>query len=111
MAEKLIFKQGEAKTITFSVKDAAGVAVDLSAATLLLGVKKDKSEEDYVFSHEDADFDKTQAASGIVAVDLSAEDTDQPEGTYVGELKCEWAGPAIKKSEDFFFQIKRAVTT
>jgi len=33
-----------------------------------------------------------------------------PEATYIGELKCAWAGPVIKKSEDFFLQIKRVVT-
>jgi ribosomal protein S11 len=109
--EKLVIKQGEAKTVTFTVTDADGGAVDLSAATMFLGVKKDKSETAYTFSHEDADFDKSQAASGIVAVELSAADTNQPEATYIGELRCVWDGPVIKKSEDFFLQVKRAVTT
>jgi len=110
MTNKLTMKQGEAKTITFTVKDGDGAAVDLSGATLLLGVKKDKSEAEYTFSKADADFDKTQAASGIVGVDLSAADTNQPEATYIGELRCAWAGPVIKKSNDFFLQIKGAVT-
>ena len=110
MLNKLIIKQGEAKTITFTVTDALGGGVDLSGAALLLGVKKDKSEADYTFSKADQEFDKSQAASGIVSVNLSAADTDQPEATYIGELKCAWDGPAIQKSEDFFWQIKRAVT-
>ena len=42
--EKMVIKQGEAKTVTFTVKDALGTGVDLSGAVLLLGVKKDKSE-------------------------------------------------------------------
>jgi ribosomal protein S11 len=108
--EKMVIKQGEAKTITFTVKDAQGTGVDLSAATLLLGVKKDKSEAEYTFAKTDQEFDKSQAASGIVAVNLSAADTDQAEATYIGELKCAWAGPVIKKSEDFFLQVKGAVT-
>ena len=107
---KIAVKQGEAKTITFTVKDALGFPVDLSAATLLLGVKMDKSEVDYTFSKLDAAFDKTQAAQGIVTVVLTATDTNQPEATYIGELKCAWTGSVIKKSEDFFFQIKRSVT-
>jgi hypothetical protein len=110
MSEKLTIKQGEAKTITFTVTDAAGAAVDLSAATLLLGIKKDKADAVYTISKEDAAFDKSQAASGIVAVNRSAADTGQPEATYIGELKCAWDGPVIKKSEDFFIQVKRAVT-
>ena len=108
--EKLVIKQGEAKTVTFTVTDADGGAVDLSAATIFLGVKKDKSDTAYTFSHEDADFDKSQAANGIVSVNLTADDTDQPEATYIGELRCAWDGPVIKKSEDFFLQVKRAVT-
>jgi hypothetical protein len=108
--EKMVIKQGEAKTVTFTVKDAVGTGVDLSGADLLLGVKKDKSEAEYTFSKDDLDFDKSQAANGIVSVNLSAEDTDQPEATYIGELKFAWAESVIKKSEDFFVQIKRAVT-
>jgi hypothetical protein len=110
MANKLVIKQGEAKTVTFTVKDGLGSGVDLSGAALLLGVKKDKSEAEYTFSKDDPEFDKSQAANGIVSVNLSAADTDQPEATYIGELKCSWTGPVIKKSEDFFLQIKRAVT-
>jgi hypothetical protein len=110
MTNKMMVKQGEAKTITFTVKDALGTGVDLSGATLLLGVKKDKSEADYTFAKADQEFDKSQAASGIVSVNLSATDTNQPEATYIGELKCTWAGPVIKKSEDLFFQVKGAVT-
>jgi hypothetical protein len=84
--------------------------VDLSGAALLLGVKKDKAEAEYTFAKADQEFDKSQAASGIVSVNFSAEDTDQEETIYIGELRCAWAGPVIKKSEDFFLQVKRAVT-
>jgi hypothetical protein len=108
--EKMVIKQGEAKTVTFTVRDSLGTGVDLSGATLLLGVKKDKSEAEYTITKTDQEFDKSQAANGIVSVNLSAEDTDQPEATYIGELKCTWAGPVIKKSEDFFLQVKGAVT-
>ena len=61
--------------------------MDLSGAALLLGVKKDKSEAEYTFSKADPEFDnRAQAANGIVSVNLSAADTDQPEATYIGEL-------------------------
>lgn len=110
MANKLVIKQGEAKIISFTVNDAQGAGVDLSGAALLLGIKKDKSDSDYTFSKADQDFDKSQAANGIVAVNLAAADTNQPEATYVGELRCAWGDSMIKKSEDFFLQIKGAVT-
>jgi ribosomal protein S11 len=110
--EKIVLKQGEAKTIAITVTDANAVAVDLSSATLLLGAKKDKSDTAYAFSKLDESFNKAQAAQGIVSVDLTAMDTNQPEATYTGELRCAWAGPPIvvDKSADFFIQIKRAVT-
>jgi len=92
------------------VKEALGAGVDLSGADLLLGVKKDKSEADYTFAKADEEFDKSHEANGIVSVNLSATDTNEPEATHIGELKCAWAGPVIKKSEDFFLQVKRAVT-
>ena len=64
--EKMVIKQGEAKTVTFTVKDALGSGVDLSGAALFLAVKKDKSEAEYTFSKADPEFDKSQAANGIV---------------------------------------------
>jgi len=107
---QIILKQGEAKTLAITVKDAAGVIVDLSAATLTLGVKKAKGDAAYAIEKTDTAFDKTQAASGLVSVNLAETDTDLPEGTYIGELKIAWSGPVIDKSPDFFLQIKRAVT-
>jgi len=112
MPSKLTLKQGEAKTIKFTARDAAGAAVDLSAATLLLGVKKVVTDTSYVFSHLDADFDKTNAANGIVTVDLIDDDTDQEEWVYLGELKCTWdAGTVINKSATFYLNIINAITT
>ncbi len=112
MSEKLTIKQGEAKTVTFTVTGADGMAVNLSAATLLLGVKAAKNDAAYALSKLDAAFDKTQAALGIVSVNLSTTDTNLAEKTYIGELKCSWIGPpaVVNKSADFYLQIKRAVT-
>ncbi len=109
---EIILKQGEAKTLSITVKDSDGAVVDLSEATLLLGVKKAKSDAAYAFSKEDAAFDKAQANMGVVTVPLAATDTNQPEGTYIGELRCSWDGPpeVIDKSADFLIQIRKAVT-
>jgi hypothetical protein len=110
MADTLTMKQGEAKTITFTVKDADGVAVNLSAATLTLGFKAAKSDVAYLIEKDDGDFTKTQAASGIVSVNLTEADTDLAPGTYIGELMCSWTGGAvINKSMDIKLKIKEAV--
>jgi hypothetical protein len=106
-----ILKQKEAKALSLTVKKDEA-AVDLSGCTLLLGVKRSKNEVDYAFSKEDADFDKSRAAEGIVSVFLSDTDLDQIPGTYVAELKVQFPGSpaAIDKSADFFLTIQQAVT-
>jgi len=110
---KLVMKQGEAKTITLTVKTRYGAVVDLTNATLLLGVKRKKKDTAYVFSKVDADFDKTDALTGVVTVYLSAVDTNQLEDDYLGELQCSWDGPPemVDKSADFTISIVRSVTT
>ena len=102
------FKQGEAKTLTLTVTEG-GTAVDLSAATLEFAVKKRKSDTSYVIRKEDGDFDKTQAADGIVSVDLSAADTDQDPWSYIGELKVSFSASSIDKSADLTVVIEQAV--
>ena len=100
MSSKIRLKQGEAKTITFTVTRAYGQAVDLTGATLFLGVKRHKKDTGYIFSKVDADFDKTQQVLGIVSVNLSITDTTQMEADYHGELECSWTGtvPMVDKS-------------
>ena len=113
MSGKIKLKQGEAKILTLAVKGRYGAVVDLSGATLFLGVKRKKTVTAYIFSKVDADFDKTDAALGIVTVYFSATDTMQTEDDYFGELKCSWSGSPemIEKSADFIISIKKSITT
>jgi len=108
----IIFKQGEARTLQMILKDDNGAAIDLSSVTLFLGVKKKKSDTVYIFSKDDADFEKGQAAIGKISAFLTKEDTNQTPGLYVGELKVCWPGtPAtIDKSADLTLIIEEAVT-
>ena len=103
------FKQGEAKSLTLTVKED-GAGVDLSAATLFLGAKKAKADMDFIIQKEDADFDKSQAASGVVSVFLSATDLNINPGPYVAELKVTFPNATIDKSADLAFVIEAAVT-
>jgi len=111
MSKAVSLKQGEAKTMTLTVTDH-GAAVDLTGATLFLGVKRQKSEAQYTFAKQDADFDKGQAAQGTVTVFLTAADTAQTPGPYVGELKVTYPGSpdAVEKSTDLTLIIEEAVT-
>jgi hypothetical protein len=110
VATNLTMKQGEAKTLLITVLDADGVAVNLSAATLMMGFKTAKADTSYVIEKDDADFDQTLAASGIVSVDFTETDTDQAVATYIGEIKASWTGgTVINKSADIKLKIKEAV--
>lgn len=109
---KITLKRGEAKIINMTVKDSDGVVVNLSEATLTLGVKALKSDTTYSLSKSDSSFDKTSATSGIVSVAVTSTDTSISEGDYIGELKCSWSsGVTINKTADFVLQIKAAVTS
>jgi len=113
MSSKIQLKQGEAKTITLTVTRAYGQVVDLTGATLFLGVKRHKKDTAYIFSKVDADFDKTQQVLGIVTVNLSATDTTQAEADYHGELECSWPGtvPMVDKSiNEITISIMRSIT-
>ncbi|MDI6852052.1 MAG: BppU family phage baseplate upper protein [Deltaproteobacteria bacterium] len=103
------FKQGEAKTLTLTVKDN-GAGVDLSAATIFLGVKKKKTDASFIIEKQDADFDKSQAAAGVISVFLSDADLSVDPGHYIGELKATFPDSTIDKSADLSFRVEQAVT-
>ncbi|MBI4644197.1 MAG: hypothetical protein HY743_10865 [Deltaproteobacteria bacterium] len=110
---KLVVKQGEAKPFPMQVVDLAGDPVDLSGCTVFLGVKQRKGDAEYTFSKADSDFDKSQVTQGIISVFLTATDTNQVHGPYVGELKVTFPGapPAtVEKSGDLTLVIEQAVT-
>ncbi len=103
--ESVSFKRKEAKTLRFTIKDANGDVVDVSAATLTFGVKRLKKDVDYIIEKDNAAFDKTDANVGIVLLPLSATNLDQPPDLYRGELKTHFSGSNIDKSADIFFTI------
>jgi hypothetical protein len=103
------FKQGEAKTLTLTVKEN-GVGVDLSATTLFLGVKKKKTDGSFVIEKQDADFDKSQAAGGVISVFLSDADLGVDPGQYIGELRATFPDATIDKSADLSLKVEQAVT-
>lgn len=107
--ESVLFKRKEAKTLRFTIKDAAGDVVDVSAATLTFGVKRLKSDPAYKIEKDNADFDKTDANVGIVLLPLSATNLDQSPDLYVGELKIHFSGSNIDKSADIDVTIAKPV--
>jgi len=109
MRTTLTLKQGEEKPLIITVKNSSGDTVNLTDATLFLGVKSLKTDVEYAFFKDDTEFDKNGVADGVVIVLLEAEDT-AVDGKFYGELKILYAGGIIEKSSDFILKIVKAVT-
>lgn len=114
MATSITLKQGEAKTLRFSVTENGSV-VDLTPAgstvTFFFGVKKKKSDTTYTIQKDNSSFTTSEAAQGIISVVLTATDTNQLPATYIGELKILFGTDSIDKSADLTIKIDQAVIT
>ena len=77
--------QKESFTAKFIFKDSKGELVDVSSAVFTFYLKLNKAA-DAVATIADVDFDKTNAASGIVTVKLTPTHLDRY-GYYLGLLK------------------------
>jgi len=106
MAE-ITMKQGEAKTITFTVTDSDGVAIDCSSTTLSF-VVVEQSGQPAKISKVDSDFNKTNATTGILTVPISGADSDIQSMVYIGELKIIFNSTNINKSVNIDFIIERS---
>ena len=104
----LTMKQGEAKTITFTVTDSDAAAVDCSSTTCSFQVVLTKGATP-VITKADGDFDKTDAATGILTIDISDTESDITSQFYIGELGITFTASNIDKSEDIKFIIDEAV--
>ena len=103
-------KRKESKTVTITITDQNGdpVAVDSAILTLCF-VEEGKLADSTVISKADDDFNKTQAANGIVSFNLSSADTDRV-GNFDGELKIYFASDDIDKSRIITLSIGQAIT-
>lgn len=85
---KLEILQGAADTLPFRINDEkTRRPLDLTGATFLLWMKRSPEDAEPVFVKEDANFNKTAAASGYVTTFLTAYDTYRDPWIYIGELK------------------------
>lgn len=111
MGNLISLKQGESKEVNFTIKVKSTLApVDLTGATVFLGVKHSKSDSSYLFSKSHSDFTITTPSSGVISVLFSEEDTNQTPGLLVGELKVVFISTNVEKSDDLWINIEQAVT-
>lgn len=103
-------KHSEAKTIRFTIKDATGVAVDVSdPIEVSLCVKACKDDAVCLVSKANADFDKAASATGVVSVPFSTADTAQDPNDYLAELKIIFSAESVDLSSDLIIRILQSV--
>jgi hypothetical protein len=86
--------QGEGKWVRFTVT-SNGAAVDLTDKECTLRFASNYGESAYALEKVDADFDKTQGASGIARINITSGETTALEpDTYKGNLRIVISGEA-----------------
>lgn len=105
-------KQGEAREITFTIKDKeTQVAIDVSDPVVLTYAGKvNLKDTNTVFSKANGDFDKTNATDGIVKVTLTTTDLANV-SVVLTELRVYTDATNIKKSKTLVLEIEKAITT
>lgn len=107
----ITIKKGEGKWLQFTIT-RNDLVIDLSAATFKLGIKADIDDTTYLIEKPDGDFDKSQASTGIVRINLSATNTDSLTGdkNYLMELRIIiTADIDVDKSVTYTLRIEKAV--
>jgi hypothetical protein len=102
-------KQGEGRTLKFTVTDSDGNPVDITSAVLTYTIKRTKNSTTELVQKTDDDFNKLDSASGIAKVTLSETDTDLTQGIYYSELKVYFSANSVEKSDDILLIIEQAV--
>ena len=108
----LDLKRGEAKdpvTLTVTDPNNDDAAADVSGATLTFILRPKTGSSIVSFQKDHADFNVSQAASGIVSFAMSATESDRV-GTFYGELKIQFSGASIDKSKTFEIKFSEALT-
>jgi len=106
---KYKFKQGEGKTLSFSVTRGGVAYTDLaSALDLTFVVKQSKSDSEALISKVKEDF---TIESNVARVGVLDSDTaGLSPGSYVGELTIAVAADDTVKSADIEIEIERSVS-
>ncbi len=105
MAMDIEMKVGEKKTVSIQYANSLDVsgALDFSFAA-----KHDLDDDDTIFTKENADFDVTDAGTGLVTFKMN--DTDVTSAmTLIGECIATFSGTDKDKTEYITIWVKEAV--
>lgn len=104
MAMDLELIVGEEKIITITYANS----LDVSGATLSFEAKRDLDDSSTVFTKENADFDVTNAATGVVT--FTVDDTDVTSAmTLIGTCTATFSGTSKDVTEYITIWYKKAV--
>lgn len=104
MAMDIEMKVGEEKTVTIIYADS----LDVSGATLSFAAKRDLDDDSDIFTKVNADFDVTNAATGIVTFEMDDTDVTSPM-TLIGECIATFSATDKDKTKYITMWIKEAV--
>lgn len=105
-------KQAEAKTLRFTIRDKNGELMDVADPTDVSFRVEDRAVPgSFIVNKANAVFDKTKAAAGVVTVSITAVETAQTPGKYVGELRVEETAAQIDKSVDIDVNIVKSISS
>jgi hypothetical protein len=105
-SKRLELFQGEAKTVTLTIVDQDGSAVDVATATMTFKAAA-RVGETPVISLTDAAF--SAKGSGTAQMALSATDTDVAAGEYQCEIKTTFSASNIDINQEVILVIKEAM--
>lgn len=97
-------KVGEEKTISIQYADS----LDVSGATFSFAAKRDLDDDAAIFTKDNADFDVTNAATGLVTFEMDDTDVTSPM-TLVGECIATFSATSKDKTAYITMWIKEAV--
>jgi len=103
----IIFNQGEQRILTFVITLNNRPFPALEYCLLGLEMRQSLEQQPPQISKVDADFDRSQQASGVVAVALTTADLSEP-GYYYGQLAILDSSGQTRKSWPFEVIIKEA---
>jgi hypothetical protein len=102
------FERGAATpALVFTVTNSDGSAADVSAATFTFIAREGYGGKAFI-TKNDADFNKGQAADGIISCPISSTDTAYP-GDYLAGLKIDIGVTNVDK-QTFSFKVKESIT-
>jgi len=108
--QSIIVYRGEAKTIQFTITYTAdGTEVDCSTATCAFAIKRRVTDSATTISKVHANFDVTDAATGVLLLVLDSDDTDQTPASYIGQLDLTFSASHRDFSDLIGVEIKNAV--